>query len=151
MTTRLILASAVALALPMAASAQSALERMEAMSETMTEMTYTALVAEIPALQGNLPTAEWDDEMRAAGECILDGVEDEVGEDGVNEMLDNMEAAMASATPEGLMQGTFQPALPDGITDQQMQAISNECGMVEIMMMRMAESGAMSIMMESGQ
>lgn len=151
MTTRLILATAITLALPIAASAQSALERMEAMSETMTEMTYTALVDEIPALDGNLPSAEWDDAMRDAGACVLDGVEEEVGEDGVAEMLDNMETAMATVTPEGLMQGTFQPALPDGITDQQMQTISNECGMVELMMMRMAESGAMAIMMETGQ
>jgi hypothetical protein len=152
MTTRLILTSALAAALlPMAAHAQSALERMETMSEAMTEMTYVALIDQIPALSGNLPSAEWDDEMRAAGECILGGVEDEVGSDGVDQMLENMETAMQTATPEGLMNGTFQPALPEGITDQQMQTISNECGMVELMMMRMAESGAMAIMMEGGQ
>lgn len=149
MTIRLPLAAALAVFLPSVALAQSALDRMESMSEAMTEMTYEALIDQIPALRGNLPSADWDDAMREAGSCILDGVEDEVGRAGVNEMLDNMETAMASATPSSLMEGDFRPALPDGLTDQQLQQINNECGMAEIMMMRMAESGAMAIMMQS--
>ena len=146
----LVLAAALA-ALPATLHAQSALERMESMSEAMTEMTYVGLVAQVPALEGNLPSPEWDDEMRAAGQCVLDGVEEVVGRDGVTEMLDNMEAAMADATPEALLSGDFNPAVPEGITDAEMQAISNGCRMVEIMMIRMMESGAMSIMMESSQ
>ncbi|AHM02826.1 hypothetical protein roselon_00381 [Roseibacterium elongatum DSM 19469] len=153
MTIRLILASAVALALPMAANAQSALERFEVLNEQIETLIFEAMAAQTPQLVGNLPAPEWNQAMRVAGECFLDGVRDEVGDEGVNTLLDNMEAAMQGVDATSLMQesGAFQPTLPDGLSDQQLQNIDSECGLNQALMMRFAESGAFSVIMESGQ
>lgn len=140
---------AAALILPLAAHAQSQLDRLEVLSEQMTEMTYTALIAEIPVLEGNLPSAEWDAPMREAGTCVLDAYRDEVGDAGVDTMLDGLETTVASATPDDILSGNLDMDLPDGLTDAQVQQINTDCGMVEIMMTRMAESGAMQIMMQN--
>lgn len=139
----------LALAIPGAALAETQLERMERLSVQINEMTYAGLVTQMPQLAGNMPPATWDAAMREAYVCLLDEVEDEIGSDGVDEMLDNMETAMVGVTANDVLSGAFSPAVPEGLTDAQLQSFTNSCGVVEALMMRMAASGAMSIMMEA--
>ncbi|WP_239025467.1 hypothetical protein [Roseicyclus persicicus] len=150
MTRTLALALAATLLAPLPALAQSQLDRMEAVSERANVLLNEALVAQYPALAGNLPAPEWDDEVRGAYACVLDGFVAASGEAAVDDMLDQAEAAMEGATAETLMSGAMDNMVqpPAGMTDQQAQALMGSCGVVEIMMTRMAESGAMSIMMQ---
>ena len=150
MTRLAPLALAAVLLAPLPALAQSQLDRMEAVSEQANALLNEALVAQYPALEGNLPAPEWDDEVRAAYACVLDGFVAASGEAGVDVMLAQAEAAMAGATAETLMSGAMDGAVqpPPGMSEAEAQALMGSCGVVEIMMARMAESGAMTIMMQ---
>ncbi|GAB5448729.1 hypothetical protein [Gymnodinialimonas sp.] len=129
--------------LPFAASAQSQLDRFEALSEQMTTLTYQGLAAQYPVLQGILPSADWGRPERRAGRCALRDYERAVGEDGVEAMLVEFETAIARARPSDLLDGTFSAGVPQGLTAAQVQQINTECGLLELQMQRLAESGAM--------
>ena len=144
--TRLTLSVALAtacLSFPVAAQAQSQLDRFEALSEQMTELTYQGLAEQVPALAGVLPTADWDRPMRRAGRCAMRGYERAVGEDGVEAMLVELESAIGAARPSDIIDGSFSAGVPEGLTAQDVQRINNDCGMIELQMERLAESGAM--------
>jgi len=152
---RVLTAAALATGLiaPLPALAQSQLDRMEVLSEQANGLMNEALVAQIPALEGNLPDPAWDDRTRTAYSCMLDGYVDAVGEANVDQMLDQMEVALDGATAESLMNGEIDEGIdtPDGMTEAQTQALVQSCGVMEVMMARMAESGAMNIMMQQQQ
>lgn len=135
--------AAACMTLPLAASAQSHLDRFEALSEQMTTMTYQGLAAQYPVLQGILPEADWGRPERRAGRCALRDYERAVGEDGVEAMLVEFETAIATASPSDLLDGTFSAGVPAGLTGSQVQQINTECGLLELQMQRLAESGAM--------
>jgi hypothetical protein len=144
---------AAAMLVPLPALAQSQLDRMEVLSERANALMNEALVMQIPALEGNLPDPEWDERTRTAYACMLDGYVTAVGEDGVDGMLAQMEAALEGATAQQLMNGELDQGIdmPDGMTEAQTQALLGSCGVMEVMMARMAESGAMSVMMQQQQ
>lgn len=135
--------AAACMTLPLAASAQSQLDRFEALSERMTTMTYQGLAAQYPVLQGILPESDWGRPERRAGRCALRDYERAVGEDGVEAMLVEFETAIATARPSDLLDGTFSAGVPAGLTASQVQQINTECGLLELQMQRLAESGAM--------
>jgi hypothetical protein len=149
---RSVIATALATALivPLPALAQSQLDRMQVLSEQANALMNEALIAQIPALDGNLPAPEWDDRTRTAYACMMDGYVDAVGSDAVDQMLDQMEAALDGATTESLMSGEMEQGIdmPEGMTEAQTQALLASCGVMEVMMARMAESGAMTVMMQ---
>lgn len=143
-------ALAAALLAPLPAVAQSQLERMEVLSEQANALLYEAMIAEMPALAGNMPDPAWDEPTRSAYACLLQGYVDASGEAAVGTMLDEMEAAVADATTETVMSGALGQGvqLPPGMDESRAQALMGECGVVEAMMARLAESGAMEIMMQ---
>ncbi len=143
---RLILRAGLAAALvtlPLAAAAQTQLERFEDLSEQMTALTYQGLAEQYPVLQGILPETDWGRPERRAGRCAIRDYEEAVGEDGVEAMLNELEAAIATAAPADILNGTFNPGVPEGLTAAQVQQINTECGLLELQMERLAESGAM--------
>jgi hypothetical protein len=141
---RLTLCVAAGVALfPLAAQAQSHLDRFEALSEQMTALTYQGLAEQVPALAGVLPSVEWDRPMRRAGRCAIRGYENAVGDAGVEAMLVELESAIGAARPSDILDGTFSAGVPQGLTNQDVQRINNDCGMIELQMQRLAESGAM--------
>lgn len=142
LTPSMALAAAL-LTLPLAAQAQSQLDRFEVLSERMTELTYQGLVEQVPALDGVLPSAEWDRPMRRAGRCAIRRYENAVGEAGVEAMLVELETAIDTARPSDILDGTFSAGVPQGLTNQDVQRINNDCGMIELQMERLAQSGAM--------
>lgn len=141
------LASALA-AMALPAAAQSTLERLEAVSVAMNGMMNDAFVAQIPALEGNLPDPAWDDTLRTAYTCMHDAYVERAGEDAVAEMVTQMEASLETLTAEQMLQGEVAVDNPEGITDAQAQEIVMGCGLMEAFMTRMAASGAMGIMMQ---
>lgn len=148
----LTLAAALCLtALP--AAAQSQLDRMQAVSERANTLMNEAMIIEIPALAGNMPDPAWDDPMRTAYSCILDGYTAASSTGAVDDMLDAMEALFENATAQMILNGEMaeDAMLPAGVDAAQAQTILAGCGLMELMMTRMAESGAMGVMMQQSQ
>ena len=147
---------ALTLAAPTALFADTQLDRLEALSEEMNLGMAQLMAREIAANGGDpapmlaaMPDTSWDAEYRAAGTCMLDGYTSLIGSDGVDAMLDNMEAMlpqMATATMESMAE--MNP-LPAGISQDQSIEITQNCGMMEIGMRRMQESGFTAAMMEA--
>ena len=146
LTLALTAPALIALSLPV--SAQSTFERMETVSETMGALMNEAFVAQIPALEGNMPDPEWDDTLRDAYRCVYDRYVGLAGEDAVETMVTQMEEMVNTVDPASLIDGTAPLEQPEGVTDEDGIAIVSECGVMEVFMTRMAESGAMGIMMQ---
>ena len=148
--TLALTALAAALLAPLPVAAQSQLERMEVLFEQTTAMVNAAMVVEIPALEGNMPDPAWDEPMRAAHACLLDGFVEASSEAAVDTMLNEMEAAMADGTFETFMNGAMSQAvqLPDGLDQARAQVILLGCGVMELITARLVKSGAMEIMMQ---
>ena len=152
------LATALTL-LPAATLAQSTLDRMEAVSEKMNAVMVRMMADEMIAngadpapLLETLPDMAWDDEMRAAGACMLTGYTDRIGEDGVEEMIANIEQVTNDLDGMTLSALSDEMAiLPDGITEEQSVEITQSCGMVQLQMKRMQDSGFAAAMMSAAQ
>lgn len=146
--TALLATTLAALGLP--ATAQSTFERLEAVAVTMNAMMFDSMVAQTPALEGNMPTAEWSDGLRAAYTCMYDGFVAEVGEPAMEGMVASMEAQLDTITPEEVMNGSAEIENPDGLSDAQAAEIVAGCGMMEAFMTHMSSSGALQILMQDG-
>jgi len=156
---RTILAALVFL-VPTTAIANSQLDRMEALSEEMNLGMAKMMAREITAAGGDpaplmaaLPDTKWDDEYRAAGRCILDKYIQAAGPAAVDSMLDQMEAMipkLETATMESLGEDAMgiQPA---GVTQEQSLEFTQSCGMIELAMRRMQDSGFSAAMMQAYQ
>ncbi|MEJ6390612.1 hypothetical protein [Gymnodinialimonas ulvae] len=131
-----------------AAVAQSALDRFEAASERVTQLTYQGIAAQYSVDASVFPDTAWDRPMRRAGRCILDAYESEVGSDGVAQFLTGFETALQSAAPADILNGSFSGQLPEGLTTQRQQQIQNECGMLELEMTRLATSGVLQALQQ---
>ena len=132
------------------ATAQSTFERLEAVAVTMNGMMFDAMVAQTPALEGNMPTAEWSDGLRTAYQCMYDGFVDRVGEPAIADMVTQMEAQLETITPEEVLMGGGDIENPEGLSDAQAAEIVTNCGMMEAFMSHMSASGAMQILMQEG-
>ncbi len=140
----------IALSLAAPAQAQSQLERFEELSEQAAGLMNEGLIAQVPALEGNLPSPEWDDELRTAFSCVLDGYRDASSNAEIDVMLEEMEEILGTVTAEELMAGDSfaHTGLPGDMTEEQGFELMQSCGVMAIYMARMSESGAMAIMME---
>lgn len=136
------------MALP--ASAQSTFERLETVAVTINGMMFDAMVEQTPALEGNMPTAEWSDGLRTAYQCMFDGFVEAAGEPAVAEMVTAMEDQLETITPEEIMTGGGDIENPEGLSDEQAAEIVGNCGMMEAFMGHMAASGALEILMQDG-
>jgi hypothetical protein len=158
------LLAAVLIALPSLAAAQSQLERLQTTSETMSTDMFVLMANEITANGGDpapiiaaIPDMSWDAEMRAAGECMLEQYTQIIGRSGVDEMLDTMEdiavevAAMAEAGGTTSQMADTTDMMPEGLSASDSIRITQDCGMMEIQMRRMEESGFNAAMMQAMQ
>ena len=131
MTRALALGAALAL-VPLAAQAQSTFDRFEAVAEAMNALMNEALVAEIPALDGNLPDPEWDEPMRTAYTCMYDGYVARVGEAPVAQMVTDMEEMLDTISPVELLEGGGAVENPEGITDAEALQIVEGCSLMDV-------------------
>jgi hypothetical protein len=148
----LILAAGFGLA-ALPAAAQSQLDRMQVVSERANALMNEAMIAEIPELDGNMPDPAWDEPMRTAYACILDGYVTASSEGAVDDMLTRMETLLETATVDSILNGEMaeDAMLPEGVDEAEAQSVLSGCGLMELMMTRMAESGAMTVMMQQSQ
>ncbi len=142
-------------AIPTAVFADSQLDRLESVSERTNELMMVkmveAMVAETGAdpapVMALIPDMEWDDAFRVAGECMLDGYRAEIGKGGVDEMLDLMEDMLPKLEEQSLEEmGEEMNVMPEGLTMEASIGIQQECGMMELAMERMSETGFMEAM-----
>ena len=145
--------------LPFSALADEQLDRFEEISVRGNEIMMEVMMREYAnmgmdenALRNAIPDAAWDDEFREAGRCMLDRYADLIGDSAVDQMLDEMDEMFKSldretATMESMSEMTEISALDDISTDQQ-ATITSECGLVEISMRRMRESGFTEILQQ---
>ena len=64
-----------------------------------------------------------------------------------------MEGLLETATVDSILTGEMgdDAMLPEGVDEAEAQAVLSGCGLMELMMTRMAESGAMGVMMQQSQ
>jgi len=156
--------AAVLIALPTLAGAQSQLERLEEVSEGMSTDMFALMVNEMAAggvdpapLREAIPDMTWDDAMREAGECMLEQYTALIGRSGVDEMLDQMDATRGDIAELAASGGTASDMpdtsdmLPEGLSMDDSLRITQDCGMLDIQMQRMAESGFSAAMVNALQ
>ena len=59
-----------------------------------------------------------------------------------------MEVSLETLSPIEVLEGGGAPDNPEGVTDEMAQQIVADCGMIEVFMSRMADSGAMEVLMQ---
>lgn len=146
----------VLLALPLTqASAADSLARIESVSEDLMAVMFQAMIDEFGAqgvdtdkLQDALPDTSWDEPMRDAGRCVLDAFTAKIGEDGVDSMLDTMEARLPEIKAMGLEElDGIATLLPEGISEADASAINDQCGMSQLMQQKLMNPAFMSAVM----
>ncbi|WP_296420062.1 hypothetical protein [Pseudooctadecabacter sp.] len=152
---RLVLAALITL--PTATLADDQLDRMEDVSEQANILMMTMMTAEVnmdPDTKAEIiataqESMQWDDPMRAAGECMLDSYRDEVGDDGVDELLTNMEQMIVEMSAISSIDDMEEMpnVMPEGLTEEKSMEITRACGMIDLQVAKMSESGFMDAMM----
>ncbi|MEL6959434.1 MAG: hypothetical protein AAGL89_10830 [Pseudomonadota bacterium] len=154
---RLVTAVCATLALTTAAHAETQLEQLERLSETSTDVMLGAMVdmavsegADRASLEAALVPFEWNDAMREAGGCMLDGYTNEIGSDGVETMLGAMEDFLTEVQGSDMdleeMAEAGMDIMPEGMTEDRSMEITQECGMTDLQLEWMAETGFMDAM-----
>lgn len=136
---------------PTGAMANLALEQLETLDERMNELVFDALVAQIPALAEVTPDLEWDDAMRANGQCLLEAVDDQTGVAGINALLQAYADVVNEAAVSGADLGGLRLDAPEGMSTEEFQTAYTSCGMLDWLSARLAASGALEIIVESSQ
>lgn len=147
---------ALCLTAPLPALAQSQLDRLEVISEQMNLGMAQMMAREVAANGGDpapvlaaLPDTAWDAEFRAAGTCMLDRYNAAAGSDAVDTMLDEMEAMVPLLATASIDSMSDMNPLPAGVTEDQSIEIANACGIVDLSMQRLEESGFTAAMMQA--
>lgn len=143
--------------LPAMAIAETQLERLEDLSERMNAAVFDAMIrmaekegANPEPLRAAIPDGTWDDAYREAGACMLDRFSTVTTASEIDRMLDTMEVAIAQMATTNLDEiGDEFDFLPEGVTEDMSMQINMECGMTELMMQRMEDSGFTAAMMQS--
>ncbi|MEJ6399079.1 hypothetical protein [Yoonia sp. 208BN28-4] len=135
---RIILAAIALAALPMAAAAQSALDRYEAASELLQANTYNFFESRVPGLAAVRPSTDWTAADRQAGACLIEGLRAAKGDAGVATYLSDLEAfARQPITSIAAMSANTPASLADAQTVQ----IGSSCGTDKIGQAQMQRSG----------
>lgn len=150
-----LIISALIATCPVAALAETQLERLEAISEKMNDAMFDAMVRMVEQQGGDpeplrsaIPDGTWDSAYRTAGACMLDRYVEASSQSAVDTMLDDMEdfiPKMAEMDLENMSEET--DFLPEGISEDFSISVNMECGLTDIMLDRMEKSGFMAAMM----
>ncbi len=115
-------------------------ERMAEVSEKMSAIMYQVMIkeaaangADVTVLKTKVPDTSWNQEMRDSGACVLDKYEQKIGADGVADMLNRLEQAVADLSEASSMESLSEmgSVQPEGISDQEAIDINSTCGLTE--------------------
>lgn len=156
---KLILPAAILVAFASAATAETRLDRFEAISEASNNLMLAGLVdmavsegADRATLEAMLPSFEWDDAMREAGNCMMAAYDAEIGTEGVDEMMNRMETFIQDADGmsfDELSESSEMFTLPEGLSEDRSIEITDECGMLDLQLAWMGETGFMDALMSA--
>lgn len=133
------------------AQSTSLLERLEIAAEQISQNQYDFYLSRAPELEGKLPSVEWDEEIRAASKCILDGIQLAKGEKIAEAYVAAMEKD-AKLTIRSLDQMANETSIPDELkgNDTTIETLAEQCNTMEITAARLKESGFWDAMMQPG-
>lgn len=144
-------------ALPTGVFAQSQLDQFETISEDMNVAMFDAMIRMIEDMGGDpeplraaVPDSDWDDDYRQAGACMLNKLIDASSVPEVREMLDAMEAYIPEMEGKSVEEISEDiDFLPEGITESFSISVNSECGMTDLLLDRMSETGFTAAMMRA--
>lgn len=120
------------------------LDRLIAATEQLSFKSEVFYISRVPALEGKLPDLTVDDEMRGALSCILDEIETQIDAPAVEKYVSAMETLSAQEITSFEQLQNANPGLPDDV----LLNVMSTCGMIEISMRRMQESGMWEAMQD---
>lgn len=127
------------------------LERMESLSEELSQLMFKAMIdrfaaegADVTKLRSLVPDTEWTPPMREAAGCVLGKYQEKIGVEGLDKLLTKMDAVMP-ALREGGMQAFEEMGniTPEGVSDTDAMEINEACGMANLMQEQMMSGGFM--------
>ncbi len=149
MTRRFAFAAVVALAgmMPFAAQADDLLDRYKAASQMQAEKMSDFMIARVPELEGVIPPTEWTAEADVVGQCTVDRVRADRGEDGLEAYVAAVEE-MAAVEVTSLSQ--MGENIPELLTDMYFMQVAQDCGAMDLAQKQMEESGMLAMMADPG-
>ena len=96
---------------------------------------------------------KWDDAMRSAAGCVLERYNEESSVEAVDASFDAFETLIEDMEGKDFATAfeddAMEKMLPEGITIDASGDISQECGMMDLQIRQMQESGLTAAMMEA--
>jgi len=135
--------------LPLTASAGELLDRLETATELLGMHQGAFYVSRVPELKDKMPAWDWDEEIRAASKCVLEGIEEQKGRKVAEAYVAGIEkdAQLEITSMNQLSEQSSIPAELKG-EDQTIYNLMNSCKTLEISAIRLQESGLWDAMMD---
>lgn len=128
--------------LPQIGFANDLLDRLENATEKMGAKQGAFYISRVPELKGTMPAWEWDDEIRQASQCVLDGIEDAKGKKIAEAYVAGLEKD-AEMEITSMTQFSEQSSIPAELQgdDQTIMNLMDSCKTIEISTIRLKQSG----------
>jgi len=129
--------------------AASLLERLELATEEIGKNQGQFYVSRVPELADKMPSWDWDDEIRTASKCMLDGISSEKGAEVAEAYVAGLEleAAKEITSFTSLSSDENIPAELKG-NDSTIADLQQRCGTIDISINRLKESGLWDALIE---
>ena len=131
------------------AQANELLDRLEAATELLGEHQGAFYVSRVPELKDKMPAWDWDEEIRTASKCVLEGIEKRKGRKVAEAYVAGIEKD-AQLEITSMNQLSEQSSIPDELkgNDQTIYHLMESCKTLEISAIRLQESGLWDAMMD---
>ncbi|MEM7361005.1 MAG: hypothetical protein AAF431_18075 [Pseudomonadota bacterium] len=125
-----------------AAFADELLERLENATEKLGKNQGQFYASRVPELKDKMPSWDWDDEIRQASKCVLDGIATQKGQRVAEAYVSGIERD-AEKTITSFAQLSDSSSMPPELLgeDQTILNLMNKCRTMEISAVRLKESG----------
>ena len=135
--------------LSLGAYADDLLDRLEAASEKIGANQGEFYLTRVPELADKMPDWEWDDEIRTASKCVLDGIEEAKGRNIAEAYVSGLEKD-AEREITSITQLSDQSSIPEELTGDDTTIINlmQTCRTLDISAERLKASGFWDAMMD---
>ena len=134
--------------LPAHTFADELLDRLEVATERLSKHQGEFYIRRVPELKDKMPNWEWDDEVRKASKCVLDGIETAKGRNIAEGYVAGIEKD-SKLTIVSMDQLSKQNSIPEVLKgeDQTIYTLMESCKTLEISAIRLKKSGLWDAMM----
>lgn len=129
--------------------ANELLDRLEVASELIAKKQGEFYLTRVPELEGKLPSWDWDDEIRVASKCVLDGIAESKGDDIARAYVEGIEKD-AQMEFTSLTQLSDNTSIPDELkgNDSTIINLMQSCNTMQISAQRLKDSGMWDLMLD---